>query len=496
MTVAALGLLPSSVADFIVEPFESSFGATVTMDVEAVLEKHSIHAHDFDRSVIGPDLEELVSSLKRALHEHRFLYFPNQPGFDWSKQLAFLQLFGEAYDESSHVNRKKWAGEKDPRVAVFSNNPKYGLPSVGIEGFHSDGNVVEVPHAATLLYCERTIPGGDTLLAPLKEVYDLLDLDLISGVDFQSAHVPNLTHPLEYHHPSSGVQTMFFGLGTLSGLYKRGNVTLSQDETDKITEAIAAAINKAGIYRHEWKDGDMLMLDNLALAHKASAGTQSKDPDSIRILRRATLSGRTPLIRRSLHTTLTSASTRCDGGKCLVSLAAHMGYKKGSGNFLSMEQSREACKMAIDEKADLATLHNKKLAAMAKEIVEEVGEPHWILGKEKAERKQVDWGQHDDDWGGDSYPWHSESGQPNDCDGPGSEPCIFVGPGGHWFDFACSRKTTEGTTPGPEITWVKGGVETREMYNLSPLCLIDRIYIESVVGGELQPGEVGGNVEL
>ena len=226
---------------------------------------------------------------------------------------------------------------------------------------------------------------------------------------------------------------MFFGLGTLSGLYKRGNVTLSQEETDKITDAIALAINKAGIYRHEWKDGDMLMLDNLALAHKASAGTQSKAPDAIRILRRATLSGRTLLIRRSLHTTLTSASTRCDGGKCLVSLATHMGYEKGSGNFLSMAQSREACKMALDERADLATLHNKKLAAMAKEIVEEVGEPHWILGKEKAEWKRVDWGQHDDEWGGDSYPWHSESGQPNDCDGPGSEPCIFVGPGGHWF---------------------------------------------------------------
>ena len=64
------------------------------------------------------------------------------------------------------------------------------------------------------------------------------------------------------------------------------------------------------------------------------------------------------------------------------------------------------------------------------------------------------------------------------------------------LDFACSRKTSEGTTPGPEITWVKGGVETREMHNLSPLCLIDRKYIDSVVGGELRPGEEGGNVEL
>ena len=52
---------------------------------------------------------------------------------------------------------------------------------------------------------------------------------------------------------------------------------------------------------------------------------------------------------------------------------------------------------------------------------------------------------------------------------PGSEPCVFVGPAGRWFDFACAAKTA-GTTPGPEITW--GGA--RRMYDLEALCMVPR----------------------
>jgi len=36
-----------------------------------------------------------------------------------------------SFEESKHVNRKKFHGEYDPRVAVLSNDPKHGLVSVG-----------------------------------------------------------------------------------------------------------------------------------------------------------------------------------------------------------------------------------------------------------------------------------------------------------------------------------------------------------------------------
>ena len=40
---------------------------------------------------------------------------------------------------------------------------------------------------------------------------------------------------------------------------------------------------------------------------------------------------------------------------------------------------------------------------------------------------------------------------------------------GSLVDFACARKTKEGTTPGPEVTWSDG---VRRMYNLYPLCQV------------------------
>ena len=81
---------------------------------------------------------------------------------------------------------------------------------MGVEGFHSDGNVVRIPHAATLLYCEKSIPGGDTLLVELDAVLAKIPPSLkIQEVNFASAHIENLEHPLAYPHPSTGKPTCF-----------------------------------------------------------------------------------------------------------------------------------------------------------------------------------------------------------------------------------------------------------------------------------------------
>ena len=405
------------------------------------------------------------------------------------------------------MNRRKFHGEKDPRVAVFSNNPQFGLPSVGVEGFHCDGNVMEIPHAATLLFCERTIPNADTILSPLNEV--AAELILLHGksfpfdladVLFASSHVDNLTQPLIYPHPLTGNITMFFGLGTLSGRYHLKNGTvLSQEWTDAIVAAIDDVISRHTV-NHEWVEGDMVMLDNLALAHKASSATQAEN--GVRILRRVTLKG-TNLLQHRQEDGLESFPHRCSKTEevCLVSLASWIGYEDGSGKFHSNAEAGEsrrrieaclshkskhsltsssifpssagACKAALSSDATLATLHTPHLASLARSIVEETKKPHWIMGIETAGVDRVNWGEGvTDAWDSQPYPWDHASGQPNDCDGPGTEPCIFVGPAGNWFDFACQAKIANGdedkVTPGPEITWDG----SRAMYNIHPLCAV------------------------
>jgi len=129
-------LLLPLVLSYNIIPNEDNFGATlINLNVTSLIQQHNL-SPDFDPSNISPSLQHLISQIKTDLHTHRFLHFPNQDHLPWESQLTFLQLFGTAYDESSHVNRLPWVGEKDPRVAVFSNNPKHGLTGVGVEGFH------------------------------------------------------------------------------------------------------------------------------------------------------------------------------------------------------------------------------------------------------------------------------------------------------------------------------------------------------------------------
>jgi alpha-ketoglutarate-dependent taurine dioxygenase len=470
------------------------FGATVVeFDVSAFLKRGNI-VMDFSKHNITPSEETLsdVDFLRDALHTHRFLHIPGQTGLTWQEQLAFVQLFGDAYDESSHANRQTFGGQQDPRVAVFSNKPEFGLTNVGTEGFHSDGNVVPIPHKANILFCESAIEGGDTLLAPLEEVAARLDPMMFTDIRFVSSHVEGLSQPLIYPHPSTGRRTMFFGLGSLSGRYTRHGAETTEEETEDIKQAIETAIADVGPYRHIWKAGDLMMIDNLAVAHKATPGTQVVHEDGVRVMRRVTLANKQRLRRRPLFSELPQRCT--DEGLCLISLAQWVEYN--GTDFASINEARELCKYAIHETADLAVLPTRELAYMAAELVAETNVPHWIFGTEDAESKRIEWItlMHspgapassfailvEDDFVGD-YPWDGPSGQPNDCDGPGSEPCIFVGPYGNWFDFACEKKTSG----GPEITWTDG---TRKMYQLYPLCIVNSKEMYFTEGMHAVPGD-------
>ena len=193
----------------------------------------------------------------------------------------------------------------------------------------------------------------------------------------------------------------------------------------------------------------------------------------------------------------------CSQTYCLRSLAPATGQGSiakplGNGNFLSQKEAHESCQTAgYDGLAELNTIERQESAT---KIVGEITLPHWLGGFDQGESPggQILWknaGLHNLF----EPPWHVPSGQPNDCDGPGSETCMFIGPNGDWFDFACAPKipSKEDTghenmgksdagqedtgkedtgqvepskiTAGPEIEWVAGSNNKFE-YNVYPLC--------------------------
>eukprot|EP00040_Diaphanoeca_grandis_P015938 m.81932 g.81932 ORF g.81932 m.81932 type:complete len:509 (-) comp25472_c0_seq2:381-1907(-) len=477
MVILVSAIVTMAEAELVITPLPShAFGAEV----------HGLQLADIsfkDRSYLA---DASMYQLKEALHRHRLLIIRNQISIPWQTQLNLTSQFGSIFNESRHSNRKPHASIPDPRVARFSNNPEEGLTGIGIEGWHVDGNCVPIPHAITLIHCIMAIPNGNTRLVPLKEVVSTLrernQLEPLESINFHSATDNTISHPLVYPHPSTGEDTMMFGLGSLSGQYSDADTgVMSVAATQGVMDVIENAIETAGdVLTWDWREGDLLILDNLALAHMAVPNTQDSHTQvGTRLLQRTTVEGqRLPTQRPSitqLHhkACMVENMTGYDDVVCMISLFDQL--PQTLGGFLSRDEARGACRQLVSPDADLAMPTTPARNNLATSLVDALEEPHW-LGADEFPPRVVHWfdGGHmqlnDSDELPWESPWHLPSGQPNDCDGPGSETCMFIGPNGAWFDFACGPKLVEeGTTQtaGPEVTWREG---YRREFSVFPLC--------------------------
>ena len=159
---------------------------------------------------------------------------------------------------------------------------------------------------------------------------------------------------------------------------------------------------------------------------------------------------------------------------CMFSLAPAVAAPLG--HFWTQEVARLEClKQGFEGLAELTTLARHHVASS---IVEKQQTPHWLGGFDQGETPggTVYWGKsrssgtlHDS--ATFQVPWHQPSGQPNDCDGPNSEECMFMGGNpAAWFDFACGPKVrSENQTVGPEIEWIEGS-QIKVEFNVYPLC--------------------------
>ena len=110
----------------------------------------------------------------------------------------------------------------------------------------------------------------------------------------------NITHPLIYNHPETKKQVLCFHLGmTDSFILDRGSSNvkeLSEEETEQTLGSIYNEIvrkNNDLVYKHEWKPGDFIISDNLAVGHEASPETQyPKSEVGLRVMHRVTIAGK------------------------------------------------------------------------------------------------------------------------------------------------------------------------------------------------------------
>ena len=106
---------------------------------------------------------------------YRFLLFKGQESMTWQDQIRFTELMGEgsAFPDAISANRKFHSKVPDNRLGYFSNDPNEGLMYQGTEGWHVDGNTVDMPHTFTIIHCIAANKNGPTLLVPLREITEM-----------------------------------------------------------------------------------------------------------------------------------------------------------------------------------------------------------------------------------------------------------------------------------------------------------------------------------
>jgi len=277
MSLASLDLEPPLATRFRITPFAAPLGAEVVGFSAA----DDLTAIEFDR-------------IHAAHLAHHVLVFRDQR-LTPEQQVAFSRRFGPL---QIHVLRQfQLAGH--PEVLVVSNIVENGKPiGLGDAGhfWHSDLSYKERPSLGSMLYA-RELPaeGGDTLFANMHRAWHTLPAALKTAVaglraehsylakyealralspwrppltPEQIAEVAPVVHPVVRTHPESGRKALF-----VSEHFTTRIVGIPERESaDLLAQLFAHSVRPEHLYRHRWREGDMVFWDNRSVMHLA-AGT-------------------------------------------------------------------------------------------------------------------------------------------------------------------------------------------------------------------------------
>lgn len=242
--------------------------------------------------------ERAVADILWALGDRGVLCFPGQ-NLDPPELAAFAAQFGTL--EINVANRFHAAGH--PEVMILSNMVEDGKP-VGFadagQGWHTDVSYSREIALATMLHAKRVpvrdgIARGNTEFLGMRQAYDDLPqkvkerIDGLSAVhDFakfwnmmlakpgtdrlplseaQRAKRPPVSQPVVRRHPVTGQKVLYCNPG-----YATRIEGLDPAESDELLAMLFEhQAQRKYFHAHRWREGDVLMWDDIATTHNAVA---------------------------------------------------------------------------------------------------------------------------------------------------------------------------------------------------------------------------------
>ena len=248
--------------------------------------------------------------VRSAFEEHSVLVFRGQ-ALDDERQVAFSRRFG-----SLEVTRSMNPAAGTPFARQSNLDIKTGV--VIPEGdrrmvyqlanmlWHSDSSFKPVPSLCSLLSARIVPPeGGATEFASMRAAYAALpdemkrrvaalivvhdfawSRDLVQPGFFterERAEYPPVRHPLVRANPVNGRRALFMG----AHASHIEDMSMAEGRA-LLKELLDHATQPAFVYRHEWREGDLVVWDNRSVLHRATPYDSVRHK---RLMQRTTISG-------------------------------------------------------------------------------------------------------------------------------------------------------------------------------------------------------------
>jgi taurine dioxygenase len=262
-------------ADFTIRPFPGGLGAEIIgLD-------------------LGGDIDsESFSRIHQAHLHHHLLVFRNQR-ITPEHHIAFSRRFGKLMIHVLYQFHLPGYPEILTVSNIIENGNPIGLGDAG-KYWHSDISYKEIPSLGSLLHAqELPSQGGDTLFADMHRAWETLPVELRKVVEGrraihsylakygelqkagnwrpnlsaqQLAQVGEVSHPVVRTHPETGRKALFVSEGFTTRIEG-----LPEEESRQVLQALFDhSIRPEHVYRHRWRDHDLVFWDNRSVTHLAT----------------------------------------------------------------------------------------------------------------------------------------------------------------------------------------------------------------------------------
>lgn len=140
--------------------------------------------------------------------------------------------------------------------------------------WHSDNSYQENPsHLSVFQMIQIPNSGTTTSFASLIHLRKNLDDEFkIKWRNYAVVYRDTVLHPLLWKHPFNGIPTIYFDIGFSTDILNHYNYgkLLPIKESNQIFNYINERLsNEPSLINHIWEKGDIIILDNYAVAHRA-----------------------------------------------------------------------------------------------------------------------------------------------------------------------------------------------------------------------------------